>query len=71
MSGGQEGIDLRVLTPQQLQQFGQSLEGDIQSLVESMQALQQAAIRFQKSVTALSELESQPEGAPPFRASQT
>lgn len=62
----EQGIDIRVLSPQQLQSLGQSLEGDIQSLVDSMQALQQAAQRFQRSDIALSELTRQEEGAPAF-----
>lgn len=58
----EQGIDIRVLSPQQLQSLGQSLEGDIQALVDSMQALQQAAQRFQRSALALGELATQEEG---------
>ena len=59
----EQGMDLRTLTPQQLQGLGEQLESDVTALQDSLQTLSQAAKRFHQSGIALEELAKQEAGA--------
>ena len=65
MAGQEEqpGLDLRSLAPQQLQQLGQQLQADLQTLSESFQRLQGAVSRFHQSGVALEAFAQQEPGA--------
>ena len=61
------GLDLGALAPQQLQQLGQQLQADLQTLSESAQKLQGAVSRFHQSGVALEAFGEQQPGARPSR----
>jgi hypothetical protein len=66
MASEQQG-DLGALAPQQLQQLGQQLQADLQTLSESAQKLQGAVSRFHQSGVALEAFGEQQPGARPSR----
>ena len=56
------GVDIKTLTAPQLQQLGEQLEGELNTLSESFQSLQAAVTRFFQSGTALEALAEEAEG---------
>ena len=64
MAGEPAGVDIKTLTAPQLQQLGEQLEGELNTLSESFQSLQAAVTRFYQSGTALEALAEQAEGTP-------
>jgi prefoldin subunit 5 len=59
----QGGLDLKRLSPQQLQQLGQQLQQDLQTLSESAGKLQSAVSRFHQSGVALETFAEEKPGA--------
>jgi len=57
------GVDIRNLSPQQLQQLGSALEEELGTLGDSFGALQSAVARFYQSGTVLETLAQEAEGA--------
>jgi hypothetical protein len=62
--GEPAGVDIKTLTAPQLQQLGEQLEGELNTLSESFQSLQAAVTRFYQSGTALEALAEEAEGTP-------